>query len=156
VLIGERVRAPFWDGPPGTMLRHGYTYSGHATGCAAALANIEIIEREALVDRVRRLEPVLEEQLGRLAEHPGVAEVRVAGLTGAVELTEAVLAEPGVMDRAVVLARTNGVLTRNLRGRSFQISPPFVIDESEIRQMVDGLEAAISEVVATAPAGAAR
>ena len=46
VLVGRRVRAPFWDEPvPGAVFRHGYTYSGHAGAAAAAMANIDIIER---------------------------------------------------------------------------------------------------------------
>lgn len=150
VLVGERVRAPFWDGPPGTMFRHGYTYSGHASACAAAMANLDIIEREGLVDRVRSLEPVLARELGRLHGMPGVGEIRVVGLTAGVDFADDVLAaEPGIVDRAVIAAREHGVLTRTLRGRAFQISPPFVITEGEIRQMVDGLAAAVQTVVGT-------
>ncbi|HEX5823921.1 MAG TPA: aminotransferase class III-fold pyridoxal phosphate-dependent enzyme, partial [Candidatus Limnocylindrales bacterium] len=52
VLVGERVRAPFWDDDvPGAVFRHGYTYSGHAGAAAAAMANLDIIEREGLVAR---------------------------------------------------------------------------------------------------------
>ena len=148
VLVGERVRAPFWDGPAGTMLRHGYTYSGHSTACAAAMANLDIIEREGLVDRVRQLEPVLRTALERLAGKPGVGEIRVVGLTAAVEFADDVLADdPGAVDRAVVAARDAGVLTRNLRGRAYQVSPPFVITEAEIARLVDGLSAGIDAVV---------
>ena len=126
------------------MFRHGYTYSGHAAGAAAAKANLDIIEREELVDRVRALSPVLDVALRGLADHPLVGEVRAVGLTGAVELTEDALAgDPSVVDRLVVAARDAGVLTRNLRGRALQISPPFVITEAEIREMTDGLRAGL-------------
>src|SRR5205807_2286173 len=53
VIAGARVAAPFWDKGSGSIFRHGYTYSGHAASCAVALANIDIIERENLVARVR-------------------------------------------------------------------------------------------------------
>src|SRR5207253_9562658 len=88
LFVGPRVAAPFWTEPTGLMFRHGYTYSGHAAACAAAIANLEIVSREGLVARVAALEPVLATTLRSLAEHPLVAEPRVAGLTGAVELTE--------------------------------------------------------------------
>ena len=134
LFIGPKVRAPFWDEPTGAIFRHGYTYSGHAAAAAAAMANLDILEREGLVERVRRLAPTLESGLRELLDHPLVGEVRAIGLTGAVELTQdAISADAGIIDRLVVTARNNGVLTRNLRGRALQISPPFVIDESQIR-----------------------
>src|SRR5919197_4491136 len=58
----------------GVMWRHGYTYSGHATACAAALANLDIFEREGLVERAAELEQELVEALAPLAEHPLVRE----------------------------------------------------------------------------------
>ena len=150
VIAGPRVRAPFWDEPiPGAVFRHGYTYSGHATACAAALANFDIIEREGLVARVRALEPVVERELGRLASAPMVSEIRTVGLTGAVELSaEARAANPGAVDAVVAAARRHGVLTRALRGVALQFSPAFVITESEIAAVADGLEAALRDVAA--------
>lgn len=150
VLVGKRVRAPFWDEPvPGAVFRHGYTYSGHATACAAAMANLDLIEGEGLIARVRELEPVLAEALHRLDGAPLVGEVRTVGLTGAVELTEEVLAaDPGVVERVVAAARGHGILTRVLRGRALQVSPAFVITSSEIDAIVDGFGAALGDVAA--------
>ena len=71
------------------------------------MANLDIIEREELVDRVRRLEPVLKTELDRLAGKPGVGEIRVAGLTAAVEFADDLLAaDPGAVDRAVASRAT--------------------------------------------------
>jgi adenosylmethionine-8-amino-7-oxononanoate aminotransferase len=150
VIAGPRVRAPFWDEPvPGAVFRHGYTYSGHATACAAGLANLDIMEREDLVGRVRTLEPVLASALGRLATAPLVGEVRTVGLTGAVELSaEARAANPGAVEAVVTASRHHGVLTRAIRGVAIQVSPAFVITESEIDTMVDGFEAALRDVAA--------
>ena len=65
------------------------------------------------------------------------------------ELTEAAIAaDPGIVDKTVVTARRHGVLTRNLRGRALQISPPFVITEAEIDQMVEGIRAGLDELAA--------
>ena len=149
VLIGRRVGEPFWDGVAGPIFRHGYTYSGHATACAAALANLDILEREDLLVRVQALEPVLEREIARLDEAPLVGETRVVGLTAAVELDEAVLAaNPGAPEVVAAALRRHGILTRVLRGVALQVSPPFVISEAEIRLLVDGFEAALSEVAA--------
>ena len=54
VVVGAKVAAPFWE--DGAWFRHGPTYSGHPTVCAAAMANLDIIEREGLLDRARELE----------------------------------------------------------------------------------------------------
>ena len=57
VIASKRVQAPFWDEPTAAPFRHGYTYGGHPTACAAGLANLDIIERERLLDRVVEHEP---------------------------------------------------------------------------------------------------
>jgi adenosylmethionine-8-amino-7-oxononanoate aminotransferase len=145
VIASGRVREPFWakGGPP---FRHGYTYSGHATACAVALANLDIIEREGLVDRVRELEPVLAEALAPVADLPGVAEVRSAGLLGAIELDAELLRDrPGLPDEVVRVARRYGVMTRALRGVALQLSPPFVSEPDELRRMVGGIAEAVVE-----------
>ncbi|HEY8237822.1 MAG TPA: aminotransferase class III-fold pyridoxal phosphate-dependent enzyme, partial [Candidatus Limnocylindrales bacterium] len=82
ILVGERIRAPFWDEPiAGAVFRHGYTYSGHSGAAAAALANLDIIEKEGLVERVATLEPVLDKAVRRLQGTPLVGEIRTVGLT---------------------------------------------------------------------------
>jgi len=150
VVVGPRVRAPFWDEPvPGAIFRHGYTYSGHATACAAAMANLDIMEREDLVGRVRTLEPVVEREIGRLASSPLVGEVRTVGLTAAIELSaEARAANAGAVDAVVGAAKRHGVLTRNIRGVGLQFSPAFVISEDDIARIAEGFDAALRDVAA--------
>jgi putrescine---pyruvate transaminase len=155
VLVGKRVREPFWDDPvPGAVFRHGYTYSGHAGAAAAAMANLDIIEREGLIDRVRRLEPLLAAAVGRLADAPLVGEIRAVGLTAAVALKpEVLVADPGTPEKVVAAALRHGVASRVLRGHAVHISPPFVITEAQIDAMVDGIGNALEDVAAV-PAGA--
>jgi putrescine aminotransferase len=80
---------------------HGYTFSGHPVACAVALKNLEIIEREKLVPRVREYgAPALANLLAKFADHPLVGEVRSVGLLGAIELvadkrTRRRFADPG-------------------------------------------------------------
>ena len=143
VAVGPRVQAPFWSGE-GTWFRHGYTYSGHAGGCAAALANLDIIEREGLVDRVAELEPLLAERVAELAGHPLVGEVRAVGLLAAVELApEALERDSGLVDKVVALTREQGVLTRSLRNCALQVSPPFTITPEQIERVVAAIRKAL-------------
>lgn len=132
VLCGERIQEPFWQGSGG-VFRHGYTYSGHATGAAVALANLDVIASEQLVERVAQLESVLASTLAPLARHPLVGEVRTVGLTAAVELNaDVVNEEPGAIERVVQAAQERGVLTRSLAGRALHISPPFITTPEEL------------------------
>jgi len=150
VLVGERVRAPFWDEPvAGAVFRHGYTYSGHAGAAAAAIANLDILERERLVERVATLEPVLDAAVRRLQGAPMVGEIRTVGLTAAVALKPAVLEQDATaIDKVVAAALHHGVASRVLRGHAFHISPPFVITEAQIDAMVDGIGNALEDVAA--------
>ena len=142
VIASARVAEPFWAEGTEHVFRHGYTYSGHATACAVGLANLDIIERERLVERVAALEPVLAARLRELEPHPLVAEVRAGvGLLGGVEL-----ADPSKLGRVIEEARARGVLVRAVRGMTLQISPPFVITEEELatlgRVLGEALDAA--------------
>ena len=131
VVVGQRVQEPFWRGDAG-MFRHGYTYSGHATACAVALANLEILEREGLVQHVADLEPSFAEKLRSIE---GAVEVRSAGLVAGVQVDD--------VERVIVRLRELGVLTRAVGGNSLQICPPFVITEDEIDLLVARITTAI-------------
>jgi putrescine aminotransferase len=150
VLVNERVRAPFWDEPiAGAVFRHGYTYSGHSGAAAAALANLDIIEGEGLVERVRDLEPKLGVAVRRLEGAPMVGEIRTIGLTAAVALQPSVLErDPTAPDKVVGAALRHGVASRVLRAHAIHISPPFVITEDQIDALVDGIGNALEDVAA--------
>ncbi|MET1008509.1 MAG: aminotransferase class III-fold pyridoxal phosphate-dependent enzyme [Gaiellaceae bacterium] len=151
VVVSGTVRAPFWEEGAPPFLQGG-TYSGHPGACVAGLANLDILEREALVDRVAELEPVLRELLEPLRDLDGVADVRSAGLAGAVELDPALLAaSPGAPAAAVLEARRQGVLTRALRGVALQLSPPFIVAPDELEEIVAGVAAGVRAAAAAAP-----
>ena len=146
VLCGPRVRDALWAESAGPF-RHGYTYSGHAAGCAVALRNLEIIEREGLRDRVRALEPVLARAMAELESEPLVEDTRSAGLLAAVQLdAEARAAVPDLADRVVAALQEDGVLIRALVGHSLQLSPPFVIAEEEIELIGERMAGALQRV----------
>jgi putrescine---pyruvate transaminase len=139
VIVSGRVAEPFWRPGGGVMFRHGYTYSGHATVAAASHANLDILEREGLNARGLELERELTEALEPLTAHPLVAEVRSGtGVMAAVQLTDPALAE-----RASLLSREHGVITRVLLGGALQVSPPLVITRQELEEMTAGFAAAL-------------
>lgn len=142
VLVAPRLWEPFYvDAPDTPVFRHGATYAGHATAAAVALANLDVLERDGLVPRVRELEQVLRAQLDGLQQRQeAVVDVRVAGFLGGVSLDERLVNER-VADRAVEL----GFITRPLRGNTLQLSPPFIVSDQEVVDYVAAIEQAIAE-----------
>ena len=139
VFVAPRVAEPFFDPTAGMWWRHGYTYGGHAAAAAAAMANLDIIEREALLSASARLETTLHTQLAEIADHPAVAEVRSG--TGAVAAVQ--LADPAA---ALGLARTlrkHGIATRAVGAGGIQISPAFVITDEQVGELAVGIRAAL-------------
>jgi adenosylmethionine-8-amino-7-oxononanoate aminotransferase len=144
VIASPAVADPFWSEGAG-MWRHGYTYSGHATVAAAALVNIDILEREELPARSRKLEGTFLDALKELADHDAVGDVRGGiGLLSAVNVrADLVAADPAIGARVGAATREAGVLVRPLVGGALAVSPPLTIDQSQIREMVDGLRAGL-------------
>ena len=149
LIASGRVAEPFFDGTVG-LWRHGYTYSGHAAVAAAALANLDVMEREDLVSRSATLEKDLAAALRPLASHTLVSEVRVAeGVLAAVQIDPAAIAEdPALPARAIAAARRNGVMSRSLATGAIHVSPPLVITTEELGELADGLRRALDDVSA--------
>ena len=144
VIAGPWVAEPFWR-PNAGMWRHGYTYSGHAAAAAAALANLDLMEREALPKRALELEEDLAEALAPLADHALVGEVRSGtGVLAAVQIDADVLAsDPTTPARLVAACREHGILTRALGIGALQISPALVMDRTELGELVEGIDGAL-------------
>ena len=140
LIVSPRVAEPFFK--PGVMWRHGYTYSGHAAACAAALANLDLIEREGLVEGANELERELAEALAPLADHERVREVRAG--TGVLAAVALEVGDPALLARTMAELRSRGVLSRLLADGALQISPPLVSTRADF----DGLAAAIADSLA--------
>jgi putrescine aminotransferase len=128
VLISDRVIEML----DGQVFRHGFTYNGHPTGCAVALENLAIIEREGLVERAAVLGERLLAGLRELESLPTVVEARGFGLMAGLELD---------VEDATELAeriRAAGVIVR-ATGQKLVMSPPLVIEEQDIDTMVEVL-----------------
>ncbi len=129
------------------MLRHGATYAGHTSCAAAALAVLDIYEREDLIGRGRELEGPLRDALAPLAERPEVGEVRAGlGFLAAVEVSEDALAEdPGAVAKLAAGAREAGVLVRPLL-KGVAVSPPLICDGTHIDLIRQGIEAGLERI----------
>lgn len=148
VVVDESVAAPFWDEPGAAMLRHGPTYAGHATCCAAALANLDVLE-DGLLERGRLMEIPLAAALEPLADHAAVREVRAGlGFLGALEFDpELVAADPGIVMRVAHAVRRNGALVRPL-GSSIAVSPPLTATEEHLDLLTGALAAGLDDATA--------
>jgi putrescine---pyruvate transaminase len=137
VMVNARVSEPFFA-DSGPIFKHGATYAGHPTCCAAALANLDILERENLLDNARALETPLFEGLQSLVDHPLVAEARGGiGLLGAIDLVD-----PGKVAEVVAGARERGVIVRPL-AKGIATSPPLTITQEHIDEIVGALRGAL-------------
>jgi adenosylmethionine-8-amino-7-oxononanoate aminotransferase len=144
VLAAPSVAEPFWAARAG-MWRHGYTYSGHAAVAAAALANLDIMEREHLCDRALELEVRLFETLKPFSEHELVRDVRGGvGVLAALQVVSTSERSEGALAAEVAAAcRDAGVLVRPLVGGTLAVSPPLVVDEADLAELADGIRAGL-------------
>jgi putrescine aminotransferase len=151
LIVAPHVAEPFFTRAPGApVLRHGQTYSGHPSCCAAALATLDIYERDGLIERGRTLEGTLEAALRPLAAHPLVSEVRAGlGLLGAVELSRAArAADPGAVSRLTLACREQGLLVRAL-ATGVAVSPPLTISEAQVEQIGAGISEGLAALERT-------
>ena len=132
----------------GAYFTHGFTYSGHLVCCAAALKNIEIIEREDICGHVREVGPYFEERLASLLDLPLVGDVRGKNFMLCVEnvadkeTKELLPPEAKVGDRIAHHAQERGLIVRPL-GHLNVMSPPLILSKGQIDELVDTLGAAI-------------
>ena len=147
-IMSREIHETMTSAPLPERFMHGYTNSGHPTACAVALANLDIIEREGLVENARRMGERLLSGLRSLEEMEIVGEVRGLGLIAAVELTANKEThrsfEPslGVGGRVLREARERGLVAR-AKGDSFLMAPPLVVTADQVDRMVEILRESI-------------
>ena len=133
---------------------HGYTYSGHPLGCAIALETLKIYEERNIVGHVRDVAPAFQRGLQQFAGHPIVGDVRGVGLIGAIELAEETKARKpfdpkrGVGAYLVRRAQEHGLILRVMGGDIIAFSPPLIITEAEIAEMIKRFALALEDTVA--------
>jgi len=154
VIAGDHIAEPFLHGK--AIFNHGFTFGGHPVGCAVALANIEIIEREGLCEHVLANECRLRETLEGLRDLPIVGDVRGAGYFQAIELVkDQASKETFNHDEAEQLLRgflsgelyRHGLICRtDDRGDPIvQLSPPLIAGAEEFKEIESILRSVLSE-----------
>lgn len=141
VIVGDRVANTLIE--KGGDFNHGFTYSGHPVAAAVALKNIELLEGEGVVERVKNdISPYLQKRWSELAEHPIVGETRGMGMVAGLELVKdkstneriAPDSKAGGICRDYSMA--NGLIMRPC-GDTMIISPPLIISHSEVDELIE-------------------
>jgi adenosylmethionine-8-amino-7-oxononanoate aminotransferase len=148
-LTTERVYERFLGAPEeGRTFFHGHTYTGNPLACAAALASLDVFERERTIERLAPKIRLLDRLLGPVAEMPEVAEVRGRGLMVGIDLGEH---DPALRlgHRVTLEARRRGAIIRPL-GDVVVLMPPLAISEAELRRLVGITAESIRAAVASA------
>jgi adenosylmethionine-8-amino-7-oxononanoate aminotransferase len=142
VNVRESIYRQFEQDPLVGGLRFGQTTSGHAISCAAALATLDVIERDGLVERADRAGRLLTSRIVSVADGDTVADVRGLGLFVSVEFTR----EPDA-ERVVAEAEARGLLLRR-QGAVVMLVPPLTVDDAALESIADRFAAALKEVAA--------
>ncbi|MBI4884172.1 MAG: aspartate aminotransferase family protein [Actinobacteria bacterium] len=133
VFIGHKPTAAL-ESNPDFFLRHGFTYSGHTTACAAALKNLEIIRREELVARAKHISDRFSSGLAALAADGIIDHARFLGAMFAAGLRPD---QNAMVMRDTMLS--NGVICRALNTDSLVFCPPLVTTDAQLDRIVDAV-----------------
>jgi beta-alanine--pyruvate transaminase len=149
VIVRKHIYDAFMNGPDNAIeLFHGYTYSGHPLAAAACLATLDVYREEGLFERAREMEPTWADALMTLKGEPNVVDIRQVGIVGAIDLAPRA---DGVGKRAFEamdrLFRDEGLMVRTAAD-TLAFSPPLIITESQIGELVDKLRRGIRAVAA--------
>ena len=152
-IVGTHIADQF-SGRPEGVFWHGHTFGGHPVACAVALESIKVIEEENLVSRSETNGKYLKDSLNKLMlNHPSIGDVRGLGLMCGVEIvldkkTKALSTPPSKLGFAVRSAcREEGLVLAALEpGSTLLITPPLIITESEIDELITKLSRALTRV----------
>jgi len=141
VMVSDKVADTLIE--KGGEFNHGFTYSGHPASCAVAIKNIQILQNEKLIDRVKNdIGPYMQEKWHALAEHPIVGETRMVGLMGALELVSSKISCERFDDKSTAgavyrdFAVNNGLVMRAV-GDTIVTSPPLIISHNEVDELIE-------------------
>ena len=127
---------------------NGFTYSGHPVCAIAALKNIEIIEREGILEHVQNVAPLFQKRLAALEDFPIIGDARGKGLVGCIECIDS---DNGVKDDLIASkidlhCQELGLIVRPIHNMCV-FSPPLIITESQINEMFDILTLGIKRTM---------
>jgi adenosylmethionine-8-amino-7-oxononanoate aminotransferase len=136
VIATSDVAETISRGVPSCFM-HGPTFMGNPLACAVACASLDLLIENSPLDRISEIETILNESLTSLRENPAVADVRVLGAIGVVEMCEDV--DMAQWQAAFV---EHGVWIRPF-GRLVYVMPPYVIKDHELQSLLDGMKSVI-------------
>ena len=145
VIFSDEIRNTIYDQPPSIKWMHAFTYSAHAACCAVANANLDVIDREGLVERAARLAPRLHTNLAGLREDSSIKEVRGLGMMAGIELNPGAI--EGGAGAVIAGLKQRGVFTR-YRGDTICLAPPLVTKEEELDELCDSVISTIRDLAA--------
>jgi beta-alanine--pyruvate transaminase len=139
VFAKQHIHDAFMNGPDHLIeFFHGYTYSAHPLACAAALGTLDTYAEEGLLTRGAKMAPLFEAALHSLKGLPHVIDVRNIGLVGGIELAP-IAGQPGKRAFDVFLECWERGLLIRTTGDTIALSPPLIIEDSHIQQIVGTL-----------------
>lgn len=154
VMIADKVYQAIADESAKIgVFGHGFTYGGHPVPCAVALETLAIYQERDIVGRARTLAPRFQAGLKTLTDHPLVGEARGVGMVGAIEIvadkaSKAAFAPPGRGGAAVLrCAHEEGLIARQMSD-AIALSPPLVITETEVDDLLARLGRALDKAAA--------
>ncbi|MDX5379500.1 MAG: aspartate aminotransferase family protein [Halomonas sp.] len=148
VIVQGKIYQTFMEqGGPDYMLElpHGYTYSGHPVACAAALAALDVLENDRLIDRVREMSPVFEEALHGLKGTRHISDIRNYGLAGALQI-ESYPGEPARRPFEIAMKCWEKGFYVRYGGDTIQLGLPFIVERDEIDRLVNVLGETIDQL----------
>jgi beta-alanine--pyruvate transaminase len=146
VLVRDFVHDALMHGNPASIeLPHGYTYSGHPLACAAGLATLDVYAQENLFERAAAIAPYFEQAVHSLQGVAHVVDIRSIGLMAAVDLAAAPGA-PGKRSYACHRACLDHRVATRMAGDSIVLSPPLIIEKTQIDEIVDVLARVLTKI----------
>jgi adenosylmethionine-8-amino-7-oxononanoate aminotransferase len=150
-LFSDRIYEVIASPDPNAWFTHGFTYSGHPVACSAGLKNIEIMEKRDICGHIRKVGPYFEQRLRELRDLPLVGDVRGSHFMMCLEyvankhsrelLDDGINIGKRISDRCEL----HGLIVRPLAHLNV-MSPPLILTEGQVDELVDGLAAGIQDV----------
>lgn len=128
-----------------TELPHGYTYSGHPVACAAALASLDILQNDNLIDRVKEMSPLFENALHSLKGTRYISDIRNYGLAGALQI-EKLPGEPARRPYEIAMKCWEKGFYVRYGGDTIQLGLPFIVEPEEIDNVINAVGESINEL----------
>ena len=146
IQINDAIREAIMTAPGNQKWMHAYTYSGHPTCCAVALANLDILEQENMTANAAARGTQLLTGLEGLLDLPGVGNVRGQGLMVAIEFVkdaESKTPDVPLAEKVQALCLERGLLSR-VKGQSYLLAPPLCITADEVDHLLHVVKDALA------------